>query len=80
MNIWLIVSGEPLEMFGNRPHRVGMLSKVLSRQGHLVTWWSTTYDHQSKKYLYKKTALDVKKKCGVKMCFLHSKTKYIKNI
>jgi|APSaa5957512535_1039671.scaffolds.fasta_scaffold26182_4 hypothetical protein len=33
MNIWLIMSGEPLEIFGDRPHRVGILSKMLVVKG-----------------------------------------------
>jgi glycosyltransferase involved in cell wall biosynthesis len=79
ISIWIIMSGEPLEMFGERPHRVGMLSKMLIDKGHSVQWFTTSYDHQYKKYLYKKTT-KVMGKHGVKMHFLHSKTKYIKNI
>jgi glycosyltransferase involved in cell wall biosynthesis len=79
MNIWLIMSGEPLEMFGERPHRVGILSKMLVKQGHNVTWFTTTYDHQSKKYFYSKT-VEIKNRFGVNMIFLHSETPYIKNI
>ena len=52
MNIWLVMSGEPLEMFGERPHRVGILSKMLVQKGHKVTWFTTTFDHQHKKYWF----------------------------
>lgn len=79
MNIWLIMSGEPLEMFGERPHRVGILSKMLVKQGHNVTWFTTTYDHQYKKYFYSET-VEIKNRFGVSMIFLHSETPYKKNI
>jgi glycosyltransferase involved in cell wall biosynthesis len=73
------MSGEPLEMFGERPHRVGILSKMLVKQGHNVTWWTTTYDHQYKQYFYADDT-ETKSDFGVNMVFLHSKTQYKKNI
>jgi glycosyltransferase involved in cell wall biosynthesis len=79
MKIWLIMSGEPLEQFGERPHRIGILSKMLVEQGHNVTWWTTDYDHQHKKYLYGKDT-EIINDFGVPMIFLHPKTPYNKNI
>jgi len=79
LNIWLIASGEPLEYFGERPHRVGMLSRVLRDRGHDVAWWTTTFDHQHKKYFFNSTS-NAKTQCGVNMVFLHSGTPYFKNI
>lgn len=79
MNIWLIMSGEPLEMFGERPHRIGILSKMLVKKGHQVTWFTTTFDHQHKKYFFNKTT-KIKSPFGVDMVFLHSPTPYYKNI
>ena len=79
MKIWLIMSGEPLEQFGERPHRVGILSKMLVEEGHNVTWWTTDYDHQHKKYLYGKDT-EIVNDFGVSMVFLHPKTPYNKNI
>ncbi len=79
MNIWLIMSGEPLEQFGERPHRVGILSKMLLDKGHIVTWWTTSYDHQYKRYLYD-VDTEVVNENGVNMVFLHSATPYKKNI
>jgi len=78
-HIWLIMSGEPLEMFGSRPHRIGQLSKYLARnQSVEVTWWTTSYDHQEKKYLYTKyTETQFE---NVNMNFLHSAVNYTKNI
>lgn len=79
MNIWLVMSGEPLEQFGERPHRIGLLSKILTNHGHSVTWWSTTYDHQYKKNLYDNDTETINE-YGVKMVFLHSDKEYKKNI
>ena len=79
MNIWLVMSGEPLEMFGERPHRVGVLSKMLVDQGHQVTWFTTTFDHQHKKYFYNEIT-NTKSPFGVNMFFLHSNIPYYKNI
>jgi glycosyltransferase involved in cell wall biosynthesis len=79
MNIWLIMSGEPLEIFGERPHRVGILSKMLVEKGYQVTWFTTTFDHQHKKYLFNETT-KIKSPFGVNMVFLHSNTPYYKNI
>ncbi len=78
MNIWLIMSGEPLEMFGERPHRIGIISKMLAKKGHKVTWWTTTYDHQYKEYLYNDDTKLLNNE--IEMIFLHSNKKYIKNI
>jgi len=79
MNIWLVMSGEPLALYGERPHRVGVLSEMLLAKGHKVTWWTTTFDHQNKSYFYDKyTQIDVKK--NLTMNFLHSDTEYKKNI
>nr|MZG82429.1 glycosyltransferase WbuB [Photobacterium lucens] len=55
MNIWLVMSGEPLSLHGERPHRVGILSEMLVEKGHHVTWWTTTFDHQKKDFLFKET-------------------------
>ncbi|WP_223270270.1 glycosyltransferase family 4 protein [Colwellia sp. C1TZA3] len=73
------MSGEPLALYGERPHRVGVLSEMLVDAGHKVTWWTTTFDHQNKKYFYDKyTKVDIKK--NLTMRYLHSKVAYRKNI
>lgn len=79
MNIWLITTGEPLPSIKERPHRTGILSKMLSNNGHMVTWWTTTFDHQTKSYL---KISDVNKKFPfqINLEFLHSNTSYKKNI
>lgn len=79
MNIWLVMTGEPLSLYGERPHRIGILSEVLSTLGHSVTWWTTTFDHQSKSYLFDNNKhIDVK--ANLSMKFLHSNKPYKKNV
>ncbi|MDA8958846.1 glycosyltransferase family 4 protein [Akkermansiaceae bacterium] len=79
MKIWLITTGEPPPFHGDRPHRTGILSEMLCELGHKVTWWTTSFDHQKKKYLYKDhTEINVEK--NFKLVFLHAATPYYKNI
>lgn len=79
MNIWLIMSGEPLEHYNERPHRIGILSKMLVAQGHDVMWWTTAYDHQHKKYFFNKDT-ELLSKTDVNMFFLYPSLSYKKNI
>ncbi len=79
MKIWLITSGEPIPINDQRPHRTGILSKMFAETGNQITWWSTTFDHQMKQYLYEDDA-EVEINENLKIIFLHSRTKYHKNI
>lgn len=79
MIVWLITSGEVLPKDGERPHRAGMLSQVLESRGHCLTWWTTSFDHQSKSYIYNKDTL-VKLSERYHQIFLHSRWTYSKNI
>jgi glycosyltransferase involved in cell wall biosynthesis len=73
------MSGEPLALNGERPHRIGILSEMLAAEGHNITWWTTTFDHQKKEYLYSKNkSLNVTS--ALQMFFLHSDIAYRKNI
>lgn len=47
MKIWIVTVGEPLPLDGPnvRLYRSGILANLLMRQGHDVTWWSSTFDH-----------------------------------
>lgn len=53
MRIWLVTVGEPLPQLGGRARllRAGLLSRVLVQQGHDVLWWTSTFDHWSKRHL-----------------------------
>ena len=79
MNVWLITTGEPLPSSDERPHRTGILSKMLIDKGHKVTWWTTTFDHQKKSYIKNNIPKeDTSNNMNVEM--LHSNTAYYKNI
>lgn len=53
MRTWLITLGEPLPLPGhhNRPHRTGLLARSLQTRDHEVIWWTSTFDHASKRQL-----------------------------
>lgn len=67
-------------MFDERPHRIGMLSEILVSTGHKVTWWTTSFDHQTKSYLHNKDREVSVGHARLKMIFLHSTVSYSKNI
>jgi glycosyltransferase involved in cell wall biosynthesis len=55
MNIWLVKIGEPIPLstdYSERLHRTGYLSLVLSKAGHKVTWWTSTFDRVSRKNVF----------------------------
>jgi len=56
MNIWLVTIGEPvptLDARADRLHRTGFLAHFLAEHGHDVVWWTSTFNHFSKKHLYR---------------------------
>lgn len=79
MNIWLITQGEPLKDKKVRPYKTGVLSEMLVSNGHRVTWWTSTFDHQSKSYIFNN---DQSVLIGdrLEMVYLHSFVSYNKNI
>lgn len=52
MRIWLIKQGEPLPSDGPQARllRTGLLARQLVQAGHDVTWWSSTFNHQERKF------------------------------
>lgn len=80
LNIWLIKEGEPLPIEDNvRLMRTGSLAKYLAEHGHKVTWWTSTFIHGEKKYIYhnhKEINLDQ----NGRLVLLHSPIAYRKNI
>lgn len=80
MKIWLIKEGEPLPCDDNpRLMRTGMLAEYLHRAGHQVTWWASTFFHQTKSYRYDKAIVEDREDIG-RIVLLHSKVVYKKNI
>ncbi|MBI2187970.1 MAG: glycosyltransferase [Acidobacteria bacterium] len=53
MHVWVIKDGEvlPLDPSSSRM-RTGMLATELCRRGHTVTWWASTFSHQTKERLF----------------------------
>ncbi len=50
--IWLITSGEPLPLDGDdkRLLRHGLLAQILLERGWDVTWWTSAFDHTTKRH------------------------------
>lgn len=52
MKIWVIEIGEPLPLEKNvRLHRYGQFTRYLAKQGHSVTWWTSTFTHAKKMHV-----------------------------
>jgi glycosyltransferase involved in cell wall biosynthesis len=51
MIVWLVTVGEPLPTDAGAPRllRAGILADLLADKGHVVHWWSSSFDHQQKK-------------------------------
>lgn len=65
MEIWLLQTGEILPTGGDkRMMRTGFLANKLADKGHSVVWWASTFDHMSKKMLYRQDT-DVQLKPGL---------------
>jgi glycosyltransferase involved in cell wall biosynthesis len=56
MRVWLIKNGEelPLEASASRPMRMGLVAQELTRRGHEVVWWSSTFSHHQKRFIANK--------------------------
>ena len=50
MKLWIVSVGEPLPVDGEntRLRRMGNLAKYASQQGHMVEWFSVSFDHYKK--------------------------------
>ena len=51
MRVWLVCAGEmlPVDKGNQRSMRAGMLAKALRTRDHEVTWWTSAFDHSSKR-------------------------------
>ncbi len=51
MKVWLAHVGEPLpiDAKNERQLRMSLIAQSLARQGHEVTWWTSTFDHTHKR-------------------------------
>lgn len=73
MNVWIVSYGEPLVHFDShaRPQRMGLLSRHLRSRGHQVTWWSSTFDHSSRRH-HTEQDLSTRTSDGVDLRLVHS--------
>lgn len=74
MKIWILNVGENMPTDSNSPRllRCGILANLLSKSGHDVIWWSSTFDHYLKKHRYIKDT-DVYIEPNYKIKFLFGK-------
>jgi glycosyltransferase involved in cell wall biosynthesis len=53
VKIWFTEIGEPLPFEKDvRLHRYGILTQHLARLGHDVTWWTSTFSHANKQFVF----------------------------
>jgi glycosyltransferase involved in cell wall biosynthesis len=53
MRVCLVTVGEPLPLpgSGTRPWRAALLARSLAARGHTVTWWTSDFDHVTKRHV-----------------------------
>lgn len=53
MTVWILKDSEPLPLKpGQRALRSGLLAQELGRRGHQVLWWTSTFSHHHKQFLF----------------------------
>lgn len=77
--IWIVCVGEPLPTDPERPRllRAGILARMLTENGHDVTWWTSTMDHYQKRLRADRTVVIEATECG-RLILLHG-IRYTKN-
>lgn len=80
MNVWVMCISEPLPIDkGSQRHmRAGMLTQTLVSMGHEVTWWTSAFNHSSKRHRTDHSQ-EIKSREGVRLWLLHG-TGYSRNI
>jgi len=73
MNVWLITTGEPLPTDDgcDRYLRSAILADLMARNGHQVTFWSSTFDHVKKSHRYH-TDTEVQLRGNYRLKLLHA--------
>lgn len=81
MKIWTIKEGEPLpiDICKGRIMRCGIISQMLSNRNHEVTWWSSTFIHQTKTCISKKDVI-YNINHNFRLNLINTKIKYMRNI
>lgn len=59
MNIWLLRTSEPMPVVDKdgRTLRMGMIAEELSKRGHNVTWFASTFNHFTKQQSFDKDTI-----------------------
>jgi glycosyltransferase involved in cell wall biosynthesis len=72
MNIWVMCISEPLPIDkGTQRHmRAGMLTRMLLSMGHEVTWWTSAFNHSSKRHRANQSQETMSPE-GVRLMLLH---------
>lgn len=79
MHIWLISAFEPTPFDHSRPMRFMGIANAALKRAHQVTFFTTTFHHNSKKHRYKETTYKSVDQNIYDVIFVHSKP-YKKNI
>jgi glycosyltransferase involved in cell wall biosynthesis len=80
MNIWVVCISEPLPIDGGgqRLMRAGMLTRALLSMGHEVTWWTSAFNHSSKRHRTDRSQVKMSPD-GVRLWLMHG-IEYSRNI
>ena len=79
MIVWLFKDGEQVPFKSNdRRMRTGMLANALVERGHVVKWFTSTFDHVKKRNISKRSKI-VKSFNGVDIHFVHAGKGFSKN-
>ena len=55
MLVWLLKDAEPLPLkLGQRALRSGLLAQELGQRGHEVLWWTSTFSHHHKQFIFER--------------------------
>lgn len=80
MKVWIVCEGEKISIQEKVQYdRMGILADYLSANGHDVVWWSSSFDHGSKKHLTNKTRVYTMNE-KEKLILLYSPIDYKKNV
>ncbi|MBD0298632.1 MAG: glycosyltransferase family 4 protein [Flavisolibacter sp.] len=79
MHIWLISAFEPTPLDNTRPMRFMGIADAALQRGHRITFYTTTFKHNTKSYRFDRTTSKTIEKNRYNIVFVHSKP-YHKNI
>ena len=80
MNVWLLRTSEPMPVVDKegRILRMGMIAEELSKRGHNVTWFASTFNHFTKKQSFDKdTIVKIKDNYYLNLSYAPAYTKNI---